>query len=134
MTTTTRQRTGADWLRQCRVTSISPLGETGADLLADLLAGLHHLDDATGVDWADTHHIEVRLAWKELASFDGNLLTRLVFLAHDRCVRVSVRPRSHHALTLMFHPRERTGGIWARHPTLEDAVAEHRQWYPVDGE
>lgn len=130
---TTTRRSGAAWLRQCRITNLSPLGERVADLLGDLFVGLYHLDGAESIDWSSDHHIEVRVAWKEWATFDSNLLTKLVFLAHDRCVRVSVNPRGHHSLTLLFHPREREGGIWARHPTLEQAVAEYRQWYTVEG-
>jgi hypothetical protein len=125
---------GAAWLRQCRITNLSPLGERVADLLGDLFVGLYHLEDAEKVDWSNDHHIEVRIRFKELATFDSNLLTKLVFLCHDRCIRVSVNPRSPQALTLLFHPREREGGTWARHPTLEQAVADHRQWYPLESE
>jgi hypothetical protein len=127
-------KTGSDWLRGCRITSLSPLGEQVADLLGDLFVGLYHLDGAESVDWANDHHIEVRVRYKEWASFDTNLLTKLVFLAHDRCIRVSVSPRSHLALTLLFHQRQRDGGTWARHPTIEDALAMYREFYPIERE
>jgi hypothetical protein len=133
MTSKTDQRgDGALWLRQCQVSAISPLGERVAELLDDLFGGIYHLEGAELVDWANDHHIEVRVAYKEWATFDSNLLTRLVFLAHDRCLRLSVSPRSHRALTLLFYPRQRGGRIDERHPTLEEAVAEHRAWYRAD--
>src|SRR5262249_33958770 len=98
----------------------------------DLFSGIYHLEGATLIDWSNNHHIEVRVAHKEWATFDSSLLTRLVFLCHDRCVRVSINPRGHHSLTLLFHPRQRDGGVWSRHPTLEQAIADHRQWYPLE--
>lgn len=125
---------GATWLRQCRITNISPLGEQVAILLGDLFGGLHHLDGAERVDWSNTHHIQVRVANKEWGSFDSNLLTKLVFLAHDRCLRVSVNPRSVYALNLLFHQRKRDGGLWERHPTIDQALAMHREFYPIESE
>lgn len=124
-------KTGSDWLRGCRITKISPLGAQVADLLGDLFSGLYHLDGAEKVDWANDHHIEVRVAYKEWASVDSNLLTKLVFLAHDRCLRVSISPRSAHAQTLLFHQRRRAGGTWERHPTIEQALALYREYHPV---
>lgn len=128
------QLTGSAWPRQCRITKISPLGEQVADLLGDLFVGLYHLDGAGKVDWANALYIEVRVSHKDWATFDSNLLTKLVFLAHDRCLRASINPRSPQALTLLFHQRQREGGVWERHPTLEQAVADHRKWYPVEVE
>ena len=125
---------GSAWLRQCRITKLSPLGAQVADLLGDLFVGLYHLDGAEKVDWANEHHIEVRVTYKDWATFDSNLLTKLVFLAHDRCLRASISPRSAQALTLLFHQRQREGGVWDRHPTLEGAVAEYRKWYPAESE
>lgn len=125
---------GAAWLRQCRITNLSPLGEQVADLLGDLFVGLYHLDGAEKVDWSNTHHIEVRVKYKEWATFDTNLLTKLVFLCHDRCLRCSIGARSAFAQTLLFHQRERTGGVDTRHPSLEDAVADYRRWYPLQSE
>lgn len=125
---------GSAWLRQCHIENLSPLGEQVADLLGDLFSGLYHLDGAEKVDWANGHHIEVRIAHKEWGSFDSNLLTKLVFLAHDRCLRVSMNPRSHYALTLLFHQRQRDGGVWERHPTIEQALTMHREYYPIESE
>lgn len=128
------KHSGSAWLCQCHITNISPLGEQVADLLGDLFVGLYHLDGAKKVDWANDHHIEIRAAYKEWGSFDSNLLTKLVFLAHDRCLRVSINPRSAHALTLLFHQRQREGGTWERHPTIDQALAMHREYYPADNE
>jgi hypothetical protein len=128
-----QQYAGSDWLRQAgRITNISPLGEAVADLLGDLFYGIYHLDGAAGMDWSNNDYIEIRMMSGAWATFDPCDLTRLVFLAHDRCLRVDINPRSHRSLTLLFHQRKREGGVWARHPTLEEAVAEHRRWHSVE--
>lgn len=127
-------KTGSDWLRGCRITNLSPLGAQVADLLGDLFVGLYHLDGAEKVDWGNGHHIEIRIKYKEFASFDTNLLTKLVFLAHDRCLRVSINPRSAQALTLLFHQRQRNGSMSERHPTIEQALAMYREYHPIESE
>lgn len=123
---------GVVWLRGNGITAISPLGERVAGLLDDLFSGIYHLPRATRVDWSDDQCIIVPIEMRELATYDGNSLTRLVFLAHDRCLRVSINPRSPQSLNLFFHRRWRDGAIYARHPTLAAAVAEHRQLYPEE--
>jgi hypothetical protein len=115
-------------LRACRVEHISPLGAAVAGIIGAIKGGLHNYRGASEIDWSRNDYVEVR--WDgELATYDFSNLTRLVFLAHDACVRVSISPRSHRSLTLLFHQRQREGGIWQRHPTLENAVAEHRTHY-----
>lgn len=129
---TTQNHGGSAWLRRGQITNLSPLGEAVADLLGDLLGGLYHLDGAASVDWSNPSYIEVR--WpSDLSTFDSNTLTRLVLLAHDRAIRVDISPRSNRYLTMLFHQRRHGAdlGIWERHPTAEDALAEHRRWYPA---
>jgi hypothetical protein len=60
------------------------------------------------------------------ATFDFSNLTRLVFLAHDRCIRVQLCASAPGRIGLMLHRRKRVGDIVERHPTLETAVAEWR--------
>lgn len=106
----------------------SAFGERVAALLSAWVDGLHHVPDSQlrKADWANEHWIQ--LAWYgPLSTFDGDELTRLVVLAHDRCVRVELRPCNGRYVYLGFSPRAgREGSIFERHPTIEDALARVR--------
>lgn len=97
-------------------------------LLAAWVDGLHHVpaSQLRKADWAHTRWIE--LAWYgPLSTFDGDELTRLVVLAHDRCIRVELRPCNGRYVRLGFSPRRaREGSIFERHPTMEAALARLR--------
>lgn len=118
---------------------LSEAGRRVGELL-DAWLGLHHLDQATlkRADWTNDHHICLRLSSGEiggLSTFDFNDLSTLVFLAHDRCIRVDVKPCNPQFINLIFHPRHgREGGMSQRHPTLEDAVATWRVMHPAPPE
>ena len=69
----------------------------------------------------------------DLASWDRDALTRLVFAAHDRCARVEVAPAGFY-LRIVVHARTREPGdrpIMRGHPTLEQAVAKWRKYHPL---
>lgn len=97
---------------------------SAACLIADLFGGFHHLRQRRagytfesagpdGVFYRDQ---------RSLATFDCDELTRLVVLAHERCIRVEVSARMNY-LEIMAHQRKgREGRFFERHPTLEDAV------------
>jgi hypothetical protein len=122
-------QTDIDWLKShSKAKEVSPFGESVACLLGDLYRGIYHINDSAlfhkRVEWHSNHHIEIVLGGV-MASFDGNLLTRLVVLAHDRCIRVSVSAASPDYFRLLFHPRVRSSKLnTAKHPTLE----EHIEW------
>lgn len=62
-----------------------------------------------------------------LASWDFNHLTRLVIGAHDECIRVEVEPHGFGYLRINMWPRAgRTGSMFERHPSIEDAIADYR--------
>lgn len=123
---------GADWLRLQGFT-LSSLGEAVAELLEILVGGIYRLYpyDIRSTAWNDTHCIEIR--WNQsLSTYDDSLLTRLVILAHDRCIRVELSPRNFNYLTIRFHPRQREGGIFERHPTIEQALNHWRKYHPLE--
>lgn len=98
--------------------------------------GIHHFEQdlMRKVDWSHPHFISMPYRG-DLATFDSEMLTRLVFLAHDYCIRVSIMPKTSSLLQIMFHPRSsRDGGLARRHPTLECAVAEYRRYQSAPGE
>lgn len=113
-----------DWMRKEGAT-LSPLGESVADLLGSLYSDIYHLDRSAlfhkRTNWAAVNHIEIVL-WGQFSTFDGDRLTQLVFLAHDRCLRVTVEGAASGYLRITFHPKTREGNSFDRHPTIEQAL------------
>lgn len=120
--------------------STEPLRLTREDAVAffsALFRGEHHIPSgsgkrARGADGVTPHG----LGWCVLddstdwATFDFPELTRLVFLAHDRCLRVEVTPARNGKLKIAIWRREREGAQSRRHPTLEKAV---EAWRATEG-
>lgn len=120
---------GADWIERGLKVEPSPLGALVADILGVVYGGIYNAPiNHRKVAWADPLWIEVA-AYGSLDTYDGNRLTKLVFLAHALCVRVEVNPCNMKHLKICFSPREREGGTWKRHPTIDQAVAEFRRFY-----
>lgn len=96
----------------------------GICLILDWVQGAHHL---TGKITACGYGNGVEYnATVELSTFDFGRLTNLVFLAHDRCIRVEIQPNSSSRLKILCHKRKGRRGMFAeRHPTIERAL---RQW------
>lgn len=63
-----------------------------------------------------------------IATYDFDVLTRLVVAAHDEAVRVDISPSGPRLLKLSLFPREREGSMTKRHPTMEEAVESARKW------
>lgn len=102
--------------------------------LRDFFRGWHHMDPHR-IKNAGPHGIEYNAsaAAMKLATFDFNGLTRLVILAHDRCIRVDVEPSGPQMLKMFLHHRTREGLVHERHPTLEEAIADfgpREVWMP----
>lgn len=91
---------------------------------SELYFGKHRLPGKIkkyGQGWEINHY-------GELATFDFNNLTRLIFLAHDKCIRVSVMSSGPRMVKIALHKRDtRTGSIMERHPTIENALKDWRE-------
>ena len=74
--------------------------------------------------WIQVHH------HGDLATADGDLLTRLVVAAHDAAVRVAISPGMRY-VRIMLHPRRRTDLNMTNHPCLEDAAKRMREGGPA---
>jgi len=72
----------------------------------------------------------IRTTMHSLSTFDNNRLTELVFLAHDRCVRVELANGGPWMTGLKLHRRHtRNGERMQAHPTIEEALCNHRILY-----
>lgn len=124
----------AQFLSYCSKETPSAHGLRVAELL-DRWQGLSHIDNGAleKAKWSSERYIEIWTS-RTLSTYDFDELTRLVFLAHDMCIRVEIRNHGPNRLKLMFHPRKREGNIAERHPTLEQAVAKWRERNPIEAE
>lgn len=127
---------GAEWLRG-RGKVVSEEGARCAELLNEWQLGIYHIDsEVMRASW-DRNFVELTIyAGGGLHTFDNDLLTRLVFLAHDHCIRVSIEPCNPTYLRLRLHPRVRETEaqyrLYYRHPRLMEAMLTHcRQRQPA---
>jgi len=114
---------GSDWLRTKK--ELSPFGECVADLLGKLYLGIYHIDrEVLKADFSHSKHITVTVSdgRGSFATFDSDLLTRLVVLAHEMNIRASVRAAAPGYLRLEFMHVDRTGFFADRHPTLAESL------------
>lgn len=89
-------------------------------LLCDLVGGEHHVE---GPIRKFGSGIKAAVPLRQLSTFDHDQLTRLVVMAHDRCIRAAFAPAQVGRLALVLHRRHRREGlIHQRHPTIEDAI------------
>ena len=93
--------------------------EDAENFFSELYYGKHHLPGKIkpwGEGWCINH-------LGELSTFDFDALTRLVFLAHDHCIRVSLMQGGIHSIKIAIWQRDgRTGSMYERHPTIEGAL------------
>lgn len=114
---------GEEWLRACRK-DVSRSGARVANLVNWWLRGIYHAqNDVLRADWS-RDYVELILYGfgGRLATFDSDMLTRLVIGAHDHAIRVSLEPCNPRYLRVLFHPRHRDHGhVYGRHPVIEAA-------------
>lgn len=90
-------------------------------LLIDFYFGAHHMVTRRVKEFGKGIQYSERPS--KLSTFDFDGLTRLVFMAHDRCVRVELAASGPGLVRLVLHKRHsREGRMSERHPTLETAV------------
>lgn len=91
-------------------------------LLGDLFYGFHHMrvervkEWGTGIAYSDST--------RGLSTFDYSNLTRIVLMAHKRCIRVEIAPSGPGLIKLILHKRKGTKGkMHERHPDLNELIA-----------
>jgi hypothetical protein len=125
---------GADWIEK-NFGELSALGREAADLLGDVFLGIYHMryTSLKKVNWKDGYCIEVTLD-RELSSFDGDELTRLILLAHDRMLRISLSGLGPGYIRLTIHKRhKREGQLHERMPTIDKHIELLRGHYNQEG-
>jgi hypothetical protein len=110
--------------------------EEAVSFFADFYCGAHHIPAR---DYCGIHGIhEFGNGWYvnhygDLSTFDFDRLTRLVFMAHDRCIRVEIASSGPRYMKIIIHKRaQREGEIWSRHPTIESALGAWRKRNPAE--
>lgn len=97
--------------------------EQAIEFFSELYFGKHHIP-AKVLPWGDGWCVN---HYGDLSTFDFDTLTRLVFLAHDSCIRVELSQGGPRAIKIAIWKREgRTGRIYDRHPTIETALEAWR--------
>ena len=90
------------------------------DCLSSVVRGDHHL----GKVKPNGDGIAVTI-YAEVATFDDDLMTRLVLAAHRDAVRISIASSSGLRLKITAHPRRHGDGqYWQRHPSLTELAAQ----------
>lgn len=99
-----------------------------ACMFADVVGGFHHV---SGKFKEFGQGIKVNSYNGGWATWDFNLLTKLVIYGHDRMIRVSLEPSGPRMIGFaMWKRHSRTGGADERHPTIQQAVEIHSK--PID--
>lgn len=95
--------------------------------LAGVMGGEHHVSGKPKPLGRGFHSgIYISLPDSGFATYDFNLLTRLVIRAHDFKIRVQLKGSSPGRIGLMLHQRhERDGPMYARHPGILEAIQKH---------
>jgi hypothetical protein len=117
---------GSNWLKAKFQGSISPFGEQVADLLSELYLGLYHMPyrAIAKANWANNSWISITVSdsWGAFATVDGDMLTRLVVLAHKYDIRVQIEAATHGYLELTFGNLASGGYLVSQHPKLKDRL------------
>lgn len=93
--------------------------ERATMFFAEFYNGEHHFPGELkqhGTGWAMHHRAD-------LASWDYNSLTRLVVMAHDEFIRVSILPCRHDMVKVVIHPRAK-GWTHNDHPALDEHIQQ----------
>jgi len=103
-------------------------------VLAAAYRGLHHVPSSNkGIEFNGDYVAVVRVHGS-ISTTDNDILTRLVFAAHDQCVRVEISPCNPHFFKIVLHPRVRGDSYTECHPRLSEAIDKYRKNHPQENE
>lgn len=98
--------------------------EQAVEFFSEFYGGQHHFPKGGVKAWGEGFCVVHDQG--DLATYDWDKLTRLVLMAHDQCIRVSIFPNAFKSLRIAIWKREREGGLSKRHPTIEEAIELYR--------
>lgn len=127
----------ADYLRAIGVTKISENGARCAEMVAAWLGDEWTMMNVgstplRSIDWSG-NEVTFVMSTGGLSTVQWDLLTLLVFAAHDHAIRTRVEPAMRN-LRITLTPRTREDNDFCGHPTIEEAVATYRTRFPKEGE
>lgn len=112
--------------------TLTPLQRKVFDILGMVGGGIYNAPiawDAIVWRWGGG----IAIPWRgSMSTFDFRELSMLVLLCHEARIRCEVRPHGFHHLLLTFFQRGHDGSMAVRHPNIEEAVVDFRQYLPVD--
>jgi len=89
--------------------------------LGDLFYGFHHMDVERVKEWGTG--IAYNTSHSGFSTFDYDGLTRIVLMAHKRCIRVEIAPSGPGLIKLVLHKRYgKVGSMSERHPDLSELI------------
>lgn len=91
-------------------------------MFADCVRGFHHIEGKVR-PWGEG--ITVGCNASRWATIDFDLLTRLVLMAHERCIRVALKQSGPRMVGFTLFKRKREGRVYDRHPTIYEAIETH---------
>lgn len=98
--------------------------EEAENFFDELFYGKHHFPDKIkkfGPGWSIN-------TYGDVATFDGDMMTRLVFMAHRDAIRVSIFQAGPNRLKIAIHKRKHGPGRFSeRHPTIEEALKKFQE-------
>jgi hypothetical protein len=116
---------------------LTPFQARVVDIIGMVGGGIYNapICQPRAINWAHGG-AGVSLMWeRDMASFDFNQLTLLVFLCHEARIRVQITSGGPKRLRLSFWQRvspEENGNMACYHPSLDEAVARFKAYLPVD--
>lgn len=117
---------GADYVSRQLNRELTEHEQVIANFLDWLFLGIYHIHGPSRRAKWEGDYVRVTLS-TDLATYDGDLLTRMVVGAHDRAIRCSIRGAAPGYVYLEMWPRQRRGKFFERHPTLEKVAATMRR-------
>jgi hypothetical protein len=97
------------------------------DFFAHIYRGKHHIPGELRRDSRATWSVCHFVGGAGVATFDYDELTRMVFAAHDACMRLAILAAGPRHVRIQITKRTRNGSeMAADHPTLEDALDKWR--------
>ena len=101
-----------------------PFEDRANDCLSGIFQGLHHVGKIRKEREGQADEAWSVQVVQDVSTFDFDLMTRIVFLAHWHCLRASLSNGGPRALKLTLWNRQRTGIMWERHPGLSEAILD----------